>query len=533
MFTFAILKEHLRSCHLRSSFRQERGLIINNIQFLTPGQDAASFHIHTLYIGTAEDLLAFLEARTLPAGTMLLLSGDSPKLDPLFQDSRCYLLSCSASPLTISNVANSCYFEFSQWISNIRALAFRSKNVQTLLDEIADRLHLPVFLVNGGYRLIASNVTYSFENPYIHQLLTDGYLSDESIDALMSGNVEGENAPDLFEAFLEPNCYTVLSLLRYHAQTFGRILFVSEGYGSNAALLDYIKSFSGLVREHTLMNNREQFESDTEFSSLISDLIDRRISGEEELESRLFRLPVLPSSCYRCIVVAFEENHPSQPTGLIIRNLTKLFPSSNIAVYQSDLILFAKASPDSWEVVFDQDQLQHLLERYHAYAAIGNRSSFISSIRPIYLQTRAAITLGRVLHQQEDNRIFYYDDFTAYHLIDLCGRLGYEFHEDNLIYLCTPRFTALMRHDRKNKDNLCQILRAYIHNNCNTTKTSKELFLHRNTVINKIAKIEEIIGCPIDNWNIQLNLMLSSMVMEYAEKYRETDLLEPKRKLLK
>ena len=80
---------------------------------------------------------------------------------------------------------------------------------------------------------------------------------------------------------------------------------------------------------------------------------------------------------------------------------------------------------------------------------------------------------------------------------------------------------------------LDEILKAYIQNNCNTTQTSKELFLHRNTIINKIAKIEELIGCSINNWNVQLNLMLSLMVMDYTEKCRNRDLLNLTQKHLK
>ena len=523
MFTFAILKKRLGSCCLRSSFRQECGLTIENIQFLIP--DQMDFQPNSVYICTAEDALALMKDKAIPSGAMLLISGDLPELDPLFDNPNWYAVSFALSPMEISNRSNSCYFEFSQWISKIRALAFRSKNAQPILDEIAAHLRIPVFLVNGGYRLIASNVNFSFENSYIYQLLTNGYLSDTSIDALLSGAFDGEHGPDLYESLLEPNCYAILSLLRYRTQTFGRLLVFAEGYERDAFLFDYVKILTGLIREHSLMNNREQFESDTEFSSLISDLIDRRISGEEELKSRLFRLPVMPSKCYNCIVISFESGKQAPPTGLIIHNLIKIFPACNTAVYQGDLVILAKASPDSWNLSFDRERLQSLLERYHAYAAIGNRSSFISSIRPIYLQTKASITLGCALSETEGQRIFYYDDFTAYHLIDLCGRLGYDFHEDKLVYLCTPRFTALLRHDREEKDNLCEILKAYIQNNCNTTQTSKELFLHRNTIINKISKIEELIGCSIDNWNVQLNLMLSLMVMDYMEKCRNGDLL--------
>ncbi len=524
MFTFAILEKHLASCRIRSSLRQERGLLVNNIQFLVPGQK--EFRPHSVYISTVEEILLLIREWQLPEGVMLLIAGDSPELDSLFSTPDFYAVSCSVSRLEISNRANSCYFAFSQWLGNLRALAFRSKNVQVLLDEIADHLQVPVFLINGGYRLITSNVNASFENPYIDQLLTDGYLSDESIDAVMSGNLEGENIPDTYESFLEPGCYAVLALLRYHSQTFGQLLVFSKESGRNAALFDYIKNLAGIIREHSLVNNREQFESDTEFSALISDLIDRRISGQEELESRLFRLPAMPHKCFRCIVVSFETGRHTPPLGLITRSLSRVFPDSSIAVYQGDLVILAKAEPDSWQFSFDREQLQAILERYQAYAAIGNRSLFISSIRPIYLQTRAAIQIGRALHQREANRVFYYDDYTAYHLIDLCCRLGYEFHEDHLAYLCTPRYTALLRHDRDNNDNLCEILKTYIHNNCNTTKTSKDLFLHRNTVINKIARIEEIIGCSLDSWEVQMRLMLSSMVREYAEQYRQTDLLD-------
>ena len=88
----------------------------------------------------------------------------------------------------------------------------------------------------------------------------------------------------------------------------------------------------------------------------------------------------------------------------------------------------------------------------------------------------------------------------------------------------------MKRHDIEENDNLCDILEAYIRNNCNTTKTAKDMYLHRNTVINKIDRIEEIIGRSLDDWNLQMSLMLSSMIVRYAENYRQEDLLHPVKK---
>ncbi|WP_434311749.1 PucR family transcriptional regulator [Hominifimenecus sp. rT4P-3] len=489
---------------------------------------------HTVYIGSAETAAGLMAKGKLPSRTMLLLSGDQPELEePLRRnDIACFFCRCSLQE--ILNRANSCFFEFSKWINRLYLLACRSKDAQPLLDEAALRLHVPLFLLNSGYRLIASNVDYAFENAYMQQLLSFGYLSADSIDTFLHSPLPGRKTAaspqDVYEALLEPNSYGILAQLKYRTNTFGRLLVFTEANERDAVLFDYVKILVSLIREHSLINNREQFESDTEFSALIGDLIERKISGEEELNSRLFRLPVLPPSYYTCIVVCFEPNQKALPTGLILHALSEIFPLSQTAVYQGDLILLAKTQKGIWEVSFDKERLQKLLERHHAYASIGNQSSFISSIRPIYLQTKEAIALGRALSSDPRQRLFYYDDYTTYHLIDLCQRFGYDFHENNLIYLCTPKYTILKRHDIEEKDNLCEILEVYIQNNCNTTKTAKDLYLHRNTVINKISRIEEIIGRSLDDWNLQMMLMLSSMVLKYAEKYRKEDLLHPVKK---
>lgn len=532
LFTFSILIQSFSDCGLRTVLPLENSLPVKNIQMLS--EKNPPMEEHTVYIGSVETAVRLMEQGKLASQTMLLLSGEEPALEEAFRRSDIACFFCRCSPQEILNRANSCFFDFSQWINRLYLSACRSKDAQALLDEAAARLHVPVFLLNSGYRLIASNVDYAFENAYVQQLLSCGYLSADSIDTFLHSPLPGQKATDypqdVYEALLEPNSYGILAQLKYRTNTFGRLLVLTEANERKAALFDYVKILVFLIREHSLMNNREQFESDTEFSSLIGDLIERKISGEEELTSRLFRLPMLPPSYYTCIVVSFEANQKALPTGLILHTLSEIFPLSQTAVYQGDLILLAKTKKGSWEVSFDKERLLKLLEHYQAYASIGNQSSFISSIRPIYLQTKEAIALGRALSNDPKQRLFYYDNYTTYHLIDLCRRFGYDFHENNLIYLCTPKYTILKRHDIEEHDNLCEILEMYIKNNCNTTKTAKDLYLHRNTVINKISRIEEIIGRRLDDWNLQMMLMLSSMVMNYTEKYQKEDLLHPVKK---
>lgn len=539
MITFPILKLSFSDTILRCRIEEQEPLRIDGIQVLTEAPFKTAPGI--LYIASASAVASseLLVSRSTCPVPMLLIAGDAPSLDPLFSadlPSGPSLFTCNLSLEGACSRAFACCFEFNSWFNRLNTLSQRSKDIQALLSEGAAKLRAPLFLLNSGYRLIASNVDYSFENSHIHRLLMDGYLSSESIDELTEHHllrpVNMQADVTLYESLLDTGHYAILALLKYRTNVFGRLLVLSKYGADNAALRDYTKLLARVIQEYSLLNNREQFESDAELSALIADLIDRKISGQEELKNRLFRLPALLQPQYHCALITFEPREEFIPIGRITHSLKQIFPLSNVAMYQDELIVLSGDSKISGgrNKSYDEESLSKLLERFDAYAAIGNSTKFLSSIRTSYLQCRTTIRLGKVLSANPKQRIFHSADFMLPLLVDLCAQYGYDFHENNLIYLCTPKYTMLKRHDIEQGDDLCTILNTYIRTNCNTSQTARELYLHRNTVINKLDRIEEIIGGKLTDWNLQCQLMLSAMILDYAEKYRQEDLLHVKEK---
>lgn len=534
MITFPILKLSFSDSVLRSHINEQESLLIEGICVLTgefvpdtPG---------TLYI-SGVSVVHTLSKKDDFFAPLLLIAGDSPALDlPLSSKAGSYF-TCDLTLEEACSRVFSCCFELNTWTSRLNALSRRSKDVQPLLDEGAAKLKAPLFLLNSGYHLIASNVNHSFENTYIHQLLMDGYLSSESIDELSANHliypVNKHADVTLYESILDTGHYALVYLLKYRTNVFGRLLVIAKYNADCVALRDYVKLLAHMIQEHSLVHNREQFESDTELSALVTDLIDRKIWGEEELKNRLFRLPALLQPHYHCILLTFAPREDPVPVGRITHSLKKIFPLCNVAMYQDELIVLARNSSFAPGTSYDKETFMKFLIRFDAYAAIGNSTKFLSSIRPTYLQCQTAIRLGRAMSGDPEQRIFLAADYMLPLLVDLCAQYGYDFHENNLVYLCTPKYTTLKRHDIEQEDDLCTILNTYIRSNCNTSQTARELFLHRNTVINKLDKIEEIIGENLTDWNLQCQLMLSAMILDYAEKYRQEDLLQVKEKFLK
>lgn len=131
-------------------------------------------------------------------------------------------------------------------------------------------------------------------------------------------------------------------------------------------------------------------------------------------------------------------------------------------------------------------------------------------------------------------RIFYYEDYSIYHIIELAAensrqKLG----SRNLVHLCNNELVALVLYDKKHRTNLVQVLQTYLLHERNTSEAAKALFIHRNTMLNKIHKIEEIIDSSLDDPKLRERLLFSCRVIEYMSRYCHEDILVLKRNLEK
>ena len=87
----------------------------------------------------------------------------------------------------------------------------------------------------------------------------------------------------------------------------------------------------------------------------------------------------------------------------------------------------------------------------------------------------------------------------------------------NPVYLCPPALVSLYRYDLKHDTNLCTILKAYLNCDRNAAETARELYMHRNTMLYNISKIEKILGQSLDDNMLRMRLLFGFYVIEYTE----------------
>ena len=65
------------------------------------------------------------------------------------------------------------------------------------------------------------------------------------------------------------------------------------------------------------------------------------------------------------------------------------------------------------------------------------------------------------------------------------------------------------------------IIRRFFENNLNISETARQLYLHRNTLVYRLEKIEKQLGLDIRRFEEALTLKIAMMVESYLKDIRE------------
>ena len=78
--------------------------------------------------------------------------------------------------------------------------------------------------------------------------------------------------------------------------------------------------------------------------------------------------------------------------------------------------------------------------------------------------------------------------------------------------LLHPAIKRLAEHDRDNQTDFLHTLEVYLENDCNAQKCGRILFLHRNSLVYRIHRIQEIAGCDLSDPSERAYLRLSLLL---------------------
>ena len=134
---------------------------------------------------------------------------------------------------------------------------------------------------------------------------------------------------------------------------------------------------------------------------------------------------------------------------------------------------------------------------------IGNQSQSLLTIADSY---KEAVEALETIHFKDQSKLIqFYQPKQFKELLRLLPANDLEDYYSQTL-------EGLLQYDKKDRSILLETLETYLNSNCQISETAKQLFVHRNTVIYRIEKCEELLKRPIHTSEETLRLRVAFQI---------------------
>ena len=278
-----------------------------------------------------------------------------------------------------------------------------------------------------------------------------------------------------------------------------------------------VKWFSGEALRHILENIQKHeiplytFEEQS-VEQFIRDIMEENFQNPADIDVKLHSMNRSQASHHSVIYIRMPHKADTIAHSLLMPELRRLFPDSLIGPCRNDIVLFVP-NPDRTTVPpVPEADFTSLLETYGAYAGCSLFSKM--RFRTCIIMAEANATFGQALPMEKGRRIFYHNDYSMYHLIDLAAQSFQQVHHTrDLTYLIHPGVLRINTYDLKHGTNLLEVLYQYLISGCSIIDTAARMKVHRNTIQTRLQKLNELLEDDYTRSGIiQCRLLVSCMV---------------------
>lgn len=201
------------------------------------------------------------------------------------------------------------------------------------------------------------------------------------------------------------------------------------------------------------------------------------------------------------------------------REVHNLIPHSQAVVSPHEIVIVMSHNEYLRGCPCNEAALTEILNSCDAYMSLSMTSGYLRDLRPLYHLCSRSLEISKEMGFN-NKRILHAKDHFSFNLIDLAAKSYHrEFSDYNgFMLLAHPAIVELLNYDCDNEDNLTDVLYGYLLCNCNAAKAGSHLFMHRNTVVNKIKKITKLIGDDLTDNNTRQILLYSCQIAAYTQK---------------
>ena len=376
---------------------------------------------------------------------------------------------------------------FDSFRAEITDALFSGKGVSYILAAAGKYLKNPILLVDESFHLVDSvNTDYpedeflqyivknlSFPRSYVEQLRDDMRLSE------MPHVICREDKPGG-----SPNRYFVVDIA-LPGRFFGFLSIVEEDEPITPEEKEKFE-FLGQAVTTELRSRRDPKAGGTLRLQdyVLHEMLEGKLSGAQ-LDSRL-ELAKLDFR-YGKRLLRITGRFDSAETVRLefhIDSIRTICGNQACVIYDDAIVVLTDEIPNGGASPRLLDALREYMDRSGLVCGVSDPTPVASEIPEIYRQAKGATVFGQFIFAEKS--IYIYENLSIYHMIDCVSRTT------SLKSFCSPHYMYMLAYDKQFNTDYAPTIVCYLENLLDLSKTAADMKVHRNTIVYRIKRIEDI-----------------------------------------
>lgn len=251
------------------------------------------------------------------------------------------------------------------------------------------------------------------------------------------------------------------------------------------------------------------FSRPKDMDNILHSLLSHRLIPEKKIHHVLESSGWNMTDSYICLILKLKtKDDSSSALEALALSLTQLLSSECYTIFAGSIVFVCNLT----RLNMAADRLQsHILPHLRDNLLTAGTSSVYYDFKDLYYYYNQAETAYRIGAQKDATRWYFrFEDYQMDYLI-------YKLKEKNVPGVLIPSgLQSLMAYDRKKGTDYAGLLRIYLEKERNIAETIRTAYLHRNTFLYRIRKIQDILQMDLDQPDVRLILQIAFRVLDDA-----------------
>jgi hypothetical protein len=468
-----------------------------------------------LYVTTEENARDFLELYMpdkLPVLHIICMARSKSEAESLPGNFRWIYISGVYHLFMLYNRVHDLFYRLTGWASSLNEIILGRQEMQAVLDASGSILPYAMMVWDAAFNVCAISKG-DFDAPeVVRRIRQTGYFPRETVDFVLKrqllGN-ESNKATRYLPGSSVPSGHGVfIRHYFHHNRRFFSMAVYADWERVSVGQRELMEHLFDCMGEHIARNASQVREYHFLYESFLAGLLDGSLTDPVTISEKAKIFHIDEKASYRIFKIELREFRSSVARYLIER-FSQSYPQIKYLIYREAIVMLRDVpAVFSGRAEESLDRFEEILDTVDARCGISSTFHELGSIRNAYQQAAAALDLGRRL-SVPGQRIYLYKQYYLDHLFDIAK----DTIDMNAFYY--KKLNILIQNDLQRGNNNIELLETYLKSNMSAVITAARLHLHRNSVIYRIKRIEELINADMSDYDTVLRIGVSLRALRY------------------